>query len=72
MSVKIVKQATSGDGYAPGYVELVIANAADLVGLKVSSGFNMIDPAPGSLANTSGMAEIYQVNDAGVWAKLGK
>ena len=58
MAVKTVFQG--GDWREPNYVELAITNASDLVGVKVPVIGALVDPAPGSIAYTPGLAEIYQ------------
>lgn len=68
MAVERVFQG--GDWRKPNYVELTITNASDLVGVKVPVGSALVAPAPGSIAYTPGMAEIYQVDVDGVWTQI--
>lgn len=68
MAAKRVFQG--GDWREPNYVELAITNASDLVGVKVPVVGALVDPAPGSIAYTPGLAEIYQVDASGAWIQI--
>lgn len=68
--VKVVYHGNQRDGHPSGYVELSIDAASDLTGLTISTPSGSVAPAAGSIAYTSGMAELYQVNAQGVWIKL--
>ena len=56
--------------HLPGYVEAEIADANDLPDIKAVVGETELAPAPGSIAYTPGMAEIYQVDVDGVWTQI--
>lgn len=70
MAAHVVYQAHDGDGHQPGYVEIIIDEAADLTDLEVSVGGAMMDPAPGSIAYKADLSAMYQMDSAGNWTSI--
>lgn len=70
MAAHVVYQAHDGDGHQPGYVEIIIDEAADLTDLEVSVGGEMMDPAPGSIAYKPDHSEKYCCNSSGSWVAV--
>lgn len=70
MAIKSVYQATAGDGRSRAYLEVAITDANDLPNIKAMVNTKAVDPAPGSIAYTAGLALIYQMSVDGTWTAI--
>lgn len=70
MAARVVYQAHDGDGYQPGYVELLVDSANDLTGRKIAAGEQEVTPAPGSIAYTPGVTSLWHCKSDGAWEEF--
>lgn len=61
----LVKVGGAGENFGDMHKEFMVDSESDL------SGIDMSRVAPGSVAYTAGLGEMWQSNTAGQWVKIG-